>query len=75
MTDTPIYDQLRAELLNADVPAGDNNAAPPEPPATQPVVGPQPSQRPTVDPLGEATPNQSLTDTKHYEGDTTDQRC
>jgi len=28
VTDTPIYDQLRGELLNGDVSAGDDNAAP-----------------------------------------------
>jgi len=50
MSDTPIYDQLRDELLTVDVPAGDNNAAPPQSLAPRQSSDPNPASVPRSTP-------------------------
>lgn len=69
MSNTPIYDQLRAELLYSDLPTGDNHS-PPDAVAAQPVAEPRQDQRGNES-LGEKSLSTSQHhDTDHGEGHT-----
>lgn len=54
MSDTPIYDQLRAELSHVDLPAGDDH--PPDAVTAQPVAQPRHSHRRDVNPVDDVLP-------------------
>ena len=63
MSDTPIYDQLRAELLYADLPTGDNHS-PPDAVAAQPVAEPRHNKR-----GNENLVEQNLSTSPHHDTD------
>lgn len=52
MSDTPIYDQLHAEFLRVDLPAGDDRF-PPDAITAPPVAEPRHSKHADDSPLGE----------------------